>query len=193
MNGKTLIVLGAATALLIGGGLAARAQDRGSGTAPGVPGMMNPGDAAPGLRAPGGRTQGRIVGLGGLDAFDANGDGAVTQGEIEEVRANRLLEFDTDGDRRLTLGEYQTLWLDAMHEQMVDQFQGHDDDGDGLVTVDEFLEPFENMVARLDVNGDGRITAADAQARTEMRGNDLRGQGSQGGRGEGGRFGQRSN
>jgi hypothetical protein len=184
MNGRTMIVLGAAAALLIGGGVAAIAQDSGQRAAPGTPGMMAPGDVAFGLRGVGGgRMRGYMAGLRGLDAFDVNGDGAITQAEIEEVRANRLLEFDTNGDRRLTLGEYQALWLDAMHEYMVDQFQDHDDDGDAVVTLDEFLEPFANTVARLDADGDGRITDADAKARVQNR--------DDGSKGRGVRFGPR--
>lgn len=98
---------------------------------------------------------------GFFDAYDANDDGDLTQAEIDSVRAARLAEFDTDGDSQLTLAEYQDLWLDAMRERMVDQFQRHDDDGDGLVTVEEFGEQFTNVVERRDRNGDGVLNAHD--------------------------------
>ena len=96
-----------------------------------------------------------------IESFDTNGDGSVTQEEIISARTNRLSEFDANKDGSLDLSEYQALWLDAMHERMVDQFQAHDDDGDGLVTVQEFNEQFANLVKRRDRNGDGVLNADD--------------------------------
>jgi EF hand len=98
-----------------------------------------------------------------IETFDANGDGSVTQEEIITARQNRLSEFDANKDGSLDLSEYQALWLDAMHERMVDQFQAHDDDGDGLVTIEEFNENFANLVKRRDRNGDGMLNADDAK------------------------------
>ena len=96
-----------------------------------------------------------------LELYDTDGDGSVTQGEIDSVRADRLASFDADDDGQLTLAEYEALLLDAMRERMVDQFQRHDDDGDGLVTGDEFGEGFVNLVARRDRNDDGVLNADD--------------------------------
>ena len=56
------------------------------------------------------------------------------------MRSSRLAAFDQNNDGRLTLEEYQAMWLDAMRERMVDRFQAHDDDGDAVVTVEEFVE-----------------------------------------------------
>lgn len=104
---------------------------------------------------------------GMFESYDANSDGEVTQEEINTVRAERLAEFDTDGDSQLTLDEYQALWLDAMRERMVDQFQRHDDDGDGFVTVEEFGEDFARIVERRDRNGDGVLSADDLRQRLD--------------------------
>src|SRR5690606_21458848 len=46
-----------------------------------------------------------------FEQFDANGDGVITQAEIDEVRSSRLAEFDADNDGSLTLEEYQVLWM----------------------------------------------------------------------------------
>lgn len=100
-----------------------------------------------------------------LERFDANGDGAVTQAEIDQVRAGRFSTSDTNGDSALTLDEYQALWLDLMRERMVDSFQELDADGDGRITAAEYDRPFASMVNRLDRNGDGRIDAADRPQR----------------------------
>ena len=96
-----------------------------------------------------------------IERFDADGDGSITREEVIETRTERLNSFDTDGNGTLSLEEYQALWLDAMRERMVDQFQAHDDVGDGVVTVEDFTERFDRMVRRLDRNGDGVIDATD--------------------------------
>ena len=104
-----------------------------------------------------------------FEQFDANGDGVITQVEIDEVRSSRLAEFDADNDGSLTLEEYQVLWMDAMRERMVDQFQAHDDDGDGRVTVEEFGERYSSLAQRLDRNDDGQVTQDDLRRRPRDR------------------------
>lgn len=104
-----------------------------------------------------------------MEAFDANQDGQVTQVEIDEVRSGRFAEFDQNNDGNLNLEEYQALWLDAMRERMVDRFQALDDDGDAMVTIEEFVEPYGRMVQRLDRNEDGAITRDDMRRRPQDR------------------------
>ena len=96
-----------------------------------------------------------------LEKHDANGDGKLTQAEIDETRAARHTEFDKDGDGNLTLAEYEALWLDAMRERMVDRFQKHDADGDGTVTQQEFGRHSANVVMRMDRNDDGVLDKND--------------------------------
>jgi Ca2+-binding EF-hand superfamily protein len=109
-----------------------------------------------------------------FEQFDANQDGRITQAEIDEVRRSRLTEFDQNGDGSLTLEEYQALWLDAMRERMVDQFQAHDDDGDGMVTAEEFGERYDRMVSRLDTDDDGEVTLDEMRRRGDRRGDSER-------------------
>ena len=108
-------------------------------------------------------------GHGLFEAYDANGDGRLTQAEIDQVRQARLAEFDQDGDGSLSLEEYQELWMDAMRERMVDRFQSHDDDGDGMVTPEEFAEPLDGIVSRLDRNDDGELTMDEMRRRHRDR------------------------
>jgi Ca2+-binding EF-hand superfamily protein len=96
-----------------------------------------------------------------FEQFDTNQDGLITQAEIDQVLEARLANFDQDNDGSLTLEEYQALWLDAMRERMVDRFQAHDDDGDAMVTVEEFVGSYGSMVRHVDRNDDGQITRDD--------------------------------
>ncbi|HEV7254953.1 MAG TPA: hypothetical protein VGN97_17860 [Mesorhizobium sp.] len=117
----------------------------------------------------GGRHEGRRHGGGRrggdmmrqLQTFDANGDGAVTQAEIDQFRQGQIMQFDANRDGNLSVEEYQALWLDQMRERMVDAFQEHDDDGNGQVTAEEFNERFTGLVERLDRNGDGQLSPDD--------------------------------
>jgi hypothetical protein len=96
-----------------------------------------------------------------MERFDTDGDGTVTQAEIDAARAAELAEYDADGDGNLTLEEYQAFWLDRVYERMVDSFQALDANGDGEITVEEFNAGLANIVARLDQNGDGGLNADD--------------------------------
>lgn len=96
-----------------------------------------------------------------IETQDGDGDGRVTQDEVDRWRASRLEAFDADGNGQLSLDEYQQLWLEAMRERMVRQFQKHDSDGDAQVTVDEFGERTAHMVMMRDRNEDGVISMDD--------------------------------
>ncbi len=108
-------------------------------------------------------------GDGLFEAFDANDDGQLTQAEIDQARQAKLTEFDADRDGSLTLEEYQALWLDAMRERMVDRFQAHDDDGDGMVTAEEFGEDYSRILSRLDDDDDGSVTRDEIREQMERR------------------------
>jgi Ca2+-binding EF-hand superfamily protein len=102
-----------------------------------------------------------------FEQFDTNQDGRLTQDEIDQARQSRLAEFDQNGDGSLSLEEYQALWMDAMRERMVDRFQAHDDDGDGLVTAEEFGQSFERIIVRFDRDGDGEVTVDEMRRRDD--------------------------
>jgi len=96
-----------------------------------------------------------------FETFDLNGDGSLTQEEIDTARAQQLSGADTDGDGALSIAEYETLWLEAMRERMVDAYQRHDADGDGSVTAEEFNARFDGLVERMDRNDDGALNGDD--------------------------------
>ena len=100
-----------------------------------------------------------------FETFDSDGDGRLTQAEIDAARDRQFARFDADGDGRLTLEEYQILWMDAMRRAMVRQFQRHDSDGDATLTKEEFRERYARMIIRFDRDGDGVITLEELRSR----------------------------
>jgi len=131
-------------------------------------GMHHGGMSGGGMRHHGGRQM-----FGMMESFDLDGDGKLSQEEIDRSRGERFSSFDADGNQALTLAEYEKLWLDAMREIMVDRFQELDADGDAQVTAEEFKRPFAKMVRRMDRNEDGLLDDNDRHHRHH---------GSQGGR-----------
>ncbi|MEM8625272.1 MAG: hypothetical protein AAGG47_17355 [Pseudomonadota bacterium] len=165
LAGAAVAALGLGTAVLVPG---AAAQDGQRYAAVGDGGLR--GAHAAFKRGPRGDRR-RVRGFFRLaETFDSDGDGRITQDEIDGVRSERLTTFDTNSDGALSLEEYEALWLDAMRERLVRQFQDHDRDGDGIVTAEEFQHRTANMVAIRDRNRDGALSLEDARPRRERNG-----------------------
>jgi hypothetical protein len=103
-----------------------------------------------------------------LATYDTDGNGTVTQAEIDAVRAAELATYDANGDGTLNLEEYQALWLAKVYERMVDAFQHLDANGDGNVTAEEFNAGLANIVALRDADGDGALGPTDRPERPAM-------------------------
>lgn len=93
-----------------------------------------------------------------FDAVDTDGDGTVTQAEIDAYRAARLTEVDASGDGALSIEEFDTLYRAFTRSRMVDAFQELDADGDGVISADEMDSRVSGFVRRLDRDGDGELT-----------------------------------
>ena len=96
---------------------------------------------------------------------DTNGDGRITQAEIDAAVNARFARFDADGNGRLSLEEFTALWADLTRPAMVRAFQFMDPNGDGNVTKAEVDEKTSRLVQRFDRNGDGALSMEDRGGR----------------------------
>ncbi|MBT8419139.1 MAG: hypothetical protein KJO42_17010 [Silicimonas sp.] len=106
------------------------------------------------------------AGAAGLfEAADADGNGALTQDEIDAYLVSQIGNADTDGDDSLALQEFAPIFYAQMEPRMVDAFQALDADGSGEITTEEVEERFGSLVERLDRDDDGTLTMEDRGGR----------------------------
>ena len=108
-----------------------------------------------------------------IGTVDTDGDGMISQAEIDQVLAARVAAHDANGDGSLGLEEFASLLHESTHPFTVVTFQNLDTDGDGAITGEELDNIFANIVARLDRNGDGGLSMSDRwHGRGHGRGHD---------------------
>ena len=100
-----------------------------------------------------------------MERFDTDKDGKVTQAEIDAVQAQRFAGANTDGQPGVTIAEFEPAFWGERREMMVRAFQRLDQDGDGVVTEEEFNRPTAEMVSRMDRNDDGALSRDDRGGR----------------------------
>lgn len=96
-----------------------------------------------------------------FDAVDADGDGKLTQAEIDKLLDDRHAAHDANGDGNLDLGEFAGLWHETTRPLTVRAFQMLDTDGDAIITRAEYDRPLAGIVERLDRNRDGGLSLRD--------------------------------
>ena len=96
-----------------------------------------------------------------LNSIDADGDGKLTQAEIDKARNDRHAAHDADGDGNLGLEEFAGLWHETTRPLTVRAFQMLDTDGDAVVTRAEYDRPLAGIVEQFDRNGDGALSPGD--------------------------------
>ena len=112
---------------------------------------------------------GGIHGIGHemLQSVDTNGDGALSQDEIDAAIDARFAKFDADKNGSLSLQEFEALWAEITQPAAVRAFQFLDPDGDAAVARTELDDRFGKLVSRFDRNDDGMLSPDD---RPEHRG-----------------------
>jgi Ca2+-binding EF-hand superfamily protein len=88
---------------------------------------------------------GGMMGVGFDNAFDTDGNSAVSPEEMRAGLAAQLTQNDADGNGVLSIAEFETLHSAAIRNLMVDRFQALDEDGDGQITSKEMAAPAARM------------------------------------------------
>jgi len=130
----------------------------------------------------GGMGQGGHMGMGGpgmgpgmdFAEIDTNGDGKITQDELDTMKAKRFAEADANGDGKVTADEIETQMAARMADRMARgarmMVAFADENGDGALTADEMGGGREGaMLMRLDKDGDGAVSQEEFDARGKMR------------------------
>lgn len=73
-----------------------------------------------------------------IQQFDTNGDGKLDEAEREAIRLSKFAEFDTDGSGSLSRAEITTRQQAKLSEELDRYFSNEDANGDGVISVDEF-------------------------------------------------------
>lgn len=84
-----------------------------------------------------------------LERFDANGDGQITQAEVDAAAEARFAEADANGDGTLSV------------EEMIARAEAR--------RMERLTTRIERMVARLDTDGDGALSADEMAERRDGR------------------------
>lgn len=153
---KRIAILSALTALVIAGGtVSALAHDRNGEDGQGRKGPKGP-------QIP-------------FAELDADGDGKVTQAELDAHFAAHFATIDTDGNGTLSAeelaAEAQGKNAERMAKRTARMMERMDANGDGVLSLEE-MQPKngDKMFARLDTDGDGAISEAEFEAMKAHRG-----------------------
>lgn len=111
---------------------------------------------------------------GHMKAVDTNGDGDISRDEVEAFRAAMFNAADTNKDGSLSLAEmtahHEAQQAQRKAERQARQFARLDTDGDGKVTAAEFASRPMRGMERMDTDGDGVVTEEErAAARAAMK------------------------
>ena len=112
--------------------------------------------------------------------LDADGDGQLTQEELNSAKQVWLSMNDSDGDGSLSKEELQAaitkMMSEAVQNKIDHAFERMDDNGDGLISADEMggMKGGERRFSRIDSDGDGMISESEFNTAKDKRGKDGR-------------------
>lgn len=104
--------------------------------------------------------------------LDADGDGQITEGDIDALRTARFAEVDADGDGQVSLEEFVARAQADAEARATELFERLDVDGDGALSQDALQAlrsgpRFDRMLSRIDTDGDGGISEEEFEAAQE--------------------------
>jgi len=104
--------------------------------------------------------------------LDTDGNGEITQEEMQARATARFSEADANGDGLLSLEEMQTRARDQADKRAALMLERFDTDGDGALSADEMPKPRRQgyMFDRVDQDDSGGISEQEfAEAREKMK------------------------
>ena len=120
-----------------------------------------------GMQGPGARMMGMMFDFA---AMDGDGDGKVTQAEMQAHRQAELTGMDADGDGLISQPELAAFMAERMQKMAdqiaTDRIEMQDSDGNGKLSAAEMQMPpmAGRMFERLDTDGDGALSQAEIDA-----------------------------
>lgn len=108
-------------------------------------------------------------------AVDANGDGEITQAEVEAFRAAQFASIDADGNGTVDADELAAFAAAREDERRAERaervVERADTDGDGVLSQDELQANRRggDMFERLDADDSGTITQEEVETAREAR------------------------
>jgi hypothetical protein len=104
-----------------------------------------------------------------MHRLDLNGDGAVTEREMDAQATVRFLRWDGDGDGVVTEAEMMAAAQARVAQRIAKRFAKMDANGDGRIEQAEFEAFGADRFAGWDSDGDGKVSAEEMRARAPDR------------------------
>lgn len=104
-----------------------------------------------------------------FDGVDTDGDGKLTEAELEAHRTAMFTAADTNADGMLSAEELSARQLTHFNGMLAERtarmIENRDNNGDGSLSLAEMDEgPGQRHFARIDTDNDGAISKAEAEA-----------------------------
>lgn len=95
-----------------------------------------------------------------FEELDADGNGAVSPGEMTAHRAARFAQVDANGDGKLSVEEMQAEGARRAAQRAARMMERFDSDGDGALSQDELPDHSKrgDMFSRMDKDGNGAVS-----------------------------------